>query len=134
MKENSQNAMLFAWDQLLASTEANQEDLSHLGALRARLSTRVEELRCLQSERNRLRGELQNTTQEIRQALAHCQDLASRLRSGVKGIFGIHSEKLLEFGIKPIRRRRRKLREKPRAVGRESGSTGSPASCGSESM
>jgi hypothetical protein len=134
MKENSQNEMLFAWDQLLASTEANQEDLPHLGSLRARLSTRVEELRCLQSERNLLRGELQNTTEEIRQALAHCQDLASRLRSGVKGIFGIHSERLLEFGIKPIRGRGRRLKAKPRAVCRESGSTGSPASSSSESM
>lgn len=112
MPNTSREEVLSGWDQLLAAVSANQEDLSpHVETVRARLAAGVEELRLLQSDRDRLRTEIHRMTEEIQQALATGKDLAIRIRAYVRSAYGIHSDKLLEFGVKPIQKRRRDLRK-----------------------
>ncbi|MFL6235343.1 MAG: hypothetical protein ACJ76N_19565 [Thermoanaerobaculia bacterium] len=106
MSKSSQEGTLSDWDQLLAAVEANQEDLPHVGGLRAQLAERVAGIRTLQTERDLLRMELQGTTPRLQQALAKGRDLASRLRAFVRSTYGIHSDKLIEFGIKPLGRKK----------------------------
>ncbi len=106
MSKSSQEETLSDWEQLLAAVGANQEDLPHAGTVRSQLAASVEELRLLQSDRDRLWTETQRMTQEIQQALARGRDLATRIRAYARSTYGIHSDKLLEFGARPIRRRR----------------------------
>jgi hypothetical protein len=106
MPKNSQEGMLSDWEQLLAAVGANREDLPHVETVRARLAAHVEDLRLLHSDRDRLRTETRRMTEEILQGFAEGGDLAIRLRSYVRSTYGIHSDKLLEFGIKPRGRRR----------------------------
>lgn len=106
MSKSSQEETLSDWDQLLAAVSANQEDLPHVGTVRSQLAASMEDLRVLQSNRDRLRTETQRMTQEIQQALAKGRDLATRVRAYARSTYGIHSDKLLEFGARPIQRRR----------------------------
>lgn len=107
MSKSSQEGMLSDWEQLLGAVGANREDLPHVEAVRARLAAHVEELRLLHSDRDRLWTETQRMTEEILQGLTDGRDLAIRLRAYVRSTYGIHSDKLLEFGIKPLRRAKR---------------------------
>lgn len=107
MSRNSQEGTLSGWDQLLEAVEANQEDLPHAGSLRGQLAESVAGVRTLQTERDLLRMDLQSTTPRLQQALTRGRDLASRLRAYVRSTYGIHSDKLIEFGIKPLRPRTR---------------------------
>lgn len=111
MPNTSREEVLSDWDQLLAAVSANQEDLPHVETLRARLAAGVEELRALQSDRDRLRTEIRRMTEEIQQALATGKDLAIRIRAYARSAYGIHSDKLLELGVRPIQRGRRVLRK-----------------------
>jgi hypothetical protein len=113
MPKNSQEGMLSDWEQLLGAVGANREDLPHVETVRARLAAHVEDLRLLHSDRDRLRTETRRMTEEILQGLAKGQDLAARLRAYARSTYGIHSDKLLEFGIKPIRGKKRQKGPSP---------------------
>src|SRR5947208_1538053 len=101
-KTSSQEGILSDWAQVLAAVEVHQDDLPHIEDLRVRLAAGLEDLRTLRADRDLLRMEVQRMTQEVQQALEQGRDLASRIRAGVRTIFGIHSDKLSEFGSKPI--------------------------------
>lgn len=109
-KTSSQEGILSDWAQVLAAVEAHREDLTHIEDLRAGLAASAEALQTLRSDRGRLQMEIQSMTYEIQRALDHGKDLASRLRAGVRSTFGIRSDKLSEFGIKPIRRGSQRLK------------------------
>jgi hypothetical protein len=111
---SSQEGILSDWAKILAAVEAHQEDLTHIEDLRAGLAAGVETLRTLRSDRDLLRTELQRATDEIQQALGQGKDLASRIRAGVRSTFGIHSDKLTDFGIKPIQSGKKQKGPAPR--------------------
>ncbi|HEY3568485.1 MAG TPA: hypothetical protein VGP73_11180 [Thermoanaerobaculia bacterium] len=99
--ENSQQAMLAAWDQALDALVTHQEDLASFEAYGVELAAAADNLRHLQARRNRLRDELQQTTAEVHALFACGNDLLVRLRAGVRSRYGIHDDRLRDFGIKP---------------------------------
>jgi hypothetical protein len=126
MHESSQKSMLAAWDEVLAAVAAHQADLANYEAYSAELAAVADTLRSLQARRTRLRDELQQATAEVHAILALGNDLLSRLRAGVKSRYGIHDDRLLEFGIKP-RTGRNRSRCRIYTARRETGPARNPA-------
>lgn len=113
MREKKAFAQVTAdWDQLLAAVEANRADLPEVEAFRVQLEANLEDLRAAYARRASLEAERLQATRTVKASLAQGKALASRIRIWVRGRYGIHNHKLVEFGIKPYRRRRL-AREKP---------------------
>jgi hypothetical protein len=118
--------MLAAWDQVLASLAAHQTDLANCEACGVELAAAADTLRALRDRRDRLREEMQQTTAEVQAILAQGNDLLARLRAGVRSRYGIHDDRLREFGIKP-RTGRRQSRARAYTLRRETGPARNPA-------
>ena len=124
MSSNSKRSILAAWDQVLAAAQANREDLAIVEEPRVQLEASVEDLRILRSQRARLWSETMGKTQEIQSLIDRGNNLVSRIRAGAKSRYGIHSEKLTEFGMTPVRRQR--SRDHPEAGCEETGAPWNP--------
>jgi phage terminase Nu1 subunit (DNA packaging protein) len=72
------------------------------------LEAAIENIRNLSIARNTLIADKQRVTQELKAAVAEGTTLAINIRAIVRGEVGARSEKLVEFGIAPLRRRTRK--------------------------
>jgi hypothetical protein len=108
MREKKAFAQVTAdWDQLLAAVEANRADLPEVEAFRVQLEANLEDLRAAYARRASLEAERLQATRAVSASLAHGKALASRIRIWVRGQYGRHSNKLIEFGIKPYRRQGR---------------------------
>jgi hypothetical protein len=105
MKVNSRDEMMSAWEQALAALTANQADLPHVEDQGVELAATLEELRKLRSRKALLREEMSSNTQKLNDVVARGNDLLARVRAGARGWYGRRSEKLEEFGMKPLRRR-----------------------------
>jgi hypothetical protein len=101
-----------AWEELLAGVAANQGDLPHVDVYRAQLGVEMADVKASHSRRSALQAEALKATQDLRSFLARGNDLAVRIRAGIYLQYGPRSEKLVEFGMKP-NRKRRVAREKP---------------------
>lgn len=126
MQYSSQEAMLTAWDEVLAAMAAHQTDLANYEAYGVELATAADTLRALQDRRDRLRDKVQQTTAEVHAVLAQGNDLLARLRAGVRSRYGIHDERLREFGIQP-RTGRKRSKARTYTLRQEAGSARNPA-------
>ncbi len=95
------------WEQTSTSVAANINELPHLEAPRAKLQTTLEEVRSLQIQQDLHAAAKQQVSQRLRILLTDGKKLATFLRTGIKEHFGNRSEKLVEFGFQPFRRRKR---------------------------
>ena len=100
------------WERLLAAVEENRKDLPFLEMFQAQLGKEMDCVKDLRDRKAALRAETRQVSRDLRVFLARGRDLASRIQAGARSQYGIHSEKLTEFGIRL--RRRRTVREKPR--------------------
>jgi chromosome segregation ATPase len=103
----------------VAETKRKAPDLA---ALLDELERRHERTGALEVERLRLKAEHQRVTREIREARAEGDEIAIRISNTLKGVFGIQSEALIQFGMRP----------KPRKYRRRSASRRQEAGSGSE--
>ncbi|MFL6262501.1 MAG: hypothetical protein ACJ76Y_22620 [Thermoanaerobaculia bacterium] len=90
------------------------------------LAAAADTLRTLRDRRDRLREEMQQTTAEVQAVLAQGNDLLARLRAGVRSRYGIHDDRLREFGIKPCNGRKQS-RARTYTVRQETGPARNPA-------
>ncbi|MFL6232046.1 MAG: hypothetical protein ACJ76N_02845 [Thermoanaerobaculia bacterium] len=125
MSNNSQRNILATWDKVLAATQANQEDLAIVEEPRVQLEASVKDLRTLLAERARLSSEMLRKTREMWDLIDRGNALVIRIRAGAKSRYGIHSEKLEEFGIAPVYRRK-PPRDRPAAACRKAGAPRNP--------
>jgi hypothetical protein len=112
MIKKSLPTTLALWEQLLAGVEANQEELQHVDVYRAQLDAEMKDVKAALSRRAALHAESLQTTRDLRSFAARGDEMAVRIRAGIHLQYGPRSEKLVEFGMKPTRRRRGP-REKP---------------------
>ncbi len=96
------------WGELILSSREQAAKRPDLGELLGELEQRLERTRGLEVERLRLKAEQLRVTQEIRQMRTEGDDLAIRICSLLKSVFGIQSEALLGFGMRPKPRRYRR--------------------------
>ncbi len=67
-------------------------------------------IRTLSATRNTLIADKQKVTQDLKAAVDAAQNLAIDARAVIRGEVGSRSEKLVEFGVAPLRRHSRKAK------------------------
>lgn len=103
-------------DSLLSLEQLRESIIKHLALVPgvekflAPLDEALGKIRSLSTTRNTLIADKQRVTQDLKAAVAAAQNLAIDARAIIRGEVGARSEKLVEFGIAPLRRRSRKLK------------------------
>lgn len=103
------------WKQLLATVAANKADLPALEEYRVQLETEVTGAEEESVRQATLQAEVQQSTRNLEGFRKRGQEAAVRIRSGIRSKYGLRSEKLTEFGMRP-QRRRKASKEKPPPV------------------
>ncbi|HEV2856111.1 MAG TPA: hypothetical protein VHC97_25205 [Thermoanaerobaculia bacterium] len=106
MPRNSHASVVTDFEELLTNV-ANATDLPDLSIYRAPLEKFLAEIKARGALRKVRIGVKQQETQELQELMAQGKEAASRLRSALKAHFGPKSERLLMFGIPPVRKRSR---------------------------
>jgi hypothetical protein len=106
-------------EKLLATVAANKDDLQHLESYRTQLEVEVAGAKSASIRQSTLQAEVQQTTRDLEGFLSRGADLENRLRTGIRSRYGNRSEKLTEFGMRPLRKRKTSLKEKAPQVTKE---------------
>lgn len=102
-REPKYGATLNGWERLLASMEANPEDFKTLEDYRVKLKSMLDTARQASAQQAAMDAAKQEATQSLQSLLTEGRKLATFLRGGVKQRYGDRSEKLVEFGLSPLR-------------------------------
>ncbi len=105
--ESTYKGKIESWDYLQERLTANAADLAHLEGLRKRLDDLAEQARQMAAAQAAQRAAKQSASQTLKSTVIEGERLANLLRSAVKQHYGIRSEKLAEFGMRPFRGRNR---------------------------
>lgn len=95
------------WEKLTAALSNNFADLPGLEPLRQELETLLAEVRIIAPEQAARKAAAQQSRQELTDRLTRGRLLATRLRDGVRAHYGDRTEKIVEFGLRPYRKRAR---------------------------
>lgn len=106
-------------EQLHTAITKNPDLVPSTEKYRGPLETALASIRTLLWAQKTLIADKQKVTQELRAAVQEGRNLAINVRSIAKGEVGSRSEKLVEFGIAPLRpRKKRKPPQGPDELGR----------------
>ncbi len=105
----SQDEQVQDWSGLLKTARESEADLEGVGPLIAALEESHDQAVDLRSRRNALAASAQELTPQMEDAFTAGRDAAVCLRSYIRGKVGPRSEKLLRYGIKPLRKRPRTI-------------------------
>ncbi|HEY0511196.1 MAG TPA: hypothetical protein VGH73_04795 [Thermoanaerobaculia bacterium] len=94
------------WEKLLATVAANKDDLQAIDAYRAQLEVEVAGAKAANVRQSTVQAEVQQATRDLEGFFTRGRDLATRIRTGIQSKYGLHGEKLTEFGMK-VRRKRK---------------------------
>ncbi|HWM90410.1 MAG TPA: hypothetical protein VN493_06550 [Thermoanaerobaculia bacterium] len=101
------------WDKMDAAVTANAEEVPQLEINLGKLRQKSALVRNLYVQHAALAAARQGVTQEMQQLIEEGESLVRFLREGVKAHYGKRSEKLVEFGVQPLRSRTRKKASEP---------------------
>lgn len=99
------------WDGLIGACGLNPSQLTGIEPLVEVLANFLVLARDLKLDQENLNGQRKNRTQRLDQAVQDGQEAARHVRNFIKIRLGSHSEQLTQFGITPIRTRRRRPRQ-----------------------
>lgn len=109
------------WDKTDAAMIANDAEVAHLGFKLPTLRNNSQRMRVLYARHAALAAERQAITQEMQQLIEEGDQISRMLREALKEHYGKRSEKLVEFGIEPLRtgtvKRRRRSKKSVEAAG-----------------
>ena len=105
--KHTQDDQIQDWSELLTTVREEEAELAGAGPLITALEGTHAQAVSLRSRRDALAASAQEATGQVKTAFAEGRDAAIALRSYIRGVLGPRSEKLLRYGIKPIRKRRR---------------------------
>lgn len=94
------------WERLLTAVTNNEAGLPDLSLQKASLEYILQEAKEVSTRQDASRSQLAIDSKRRREVVFEGRAAASRLRAALKGVLGGHNEKLVEFGIRPIRQRR----------------------------
>jgi hypothetical protein len=109
-KEKLEHTLL-QWERVMGAAEAIRKELPYLETYRAQLGADLEYVKALRERRLALRAEKLQVTQDLRALVARGRELASRIQSGARALYGSDSGKLEAFGVRP--RSRKRSRDRP---------------------
>jgi len=92
--------------QLLAALNSNAADFTHMEAERLELQTVIPQIITLSVEQAALNAQTQQTTKDLSEKVDRGMVLFAQLRAAVRAKYSTRSEKLTEFHLRPLTRRR----------------------------
>lgn len=101
------------WEALVAALETNAADLPHLDDARTLLKTQLEEVRTLISRQDFHTASKQQASKDLVEAVQQGSKVTTFLHAGLRHHYGHRNEKLVEFGLQPLRTVRRSTTETP---------------------
>lgn len=109
----SRDNLIHNWQTLLKAVRADTNDLPGAARYQAALErVLVRAVRSRSRRNSRVASALQ-ATRQLNADLKACQEAASSLRHFIVSVLGRRNEKLLRYGIHPLRRRGRTTRQIP---------------------
>ena len=110
-KETTYAGVLGDLQRFAAALAANRVELPHLEGSIGRLEALLGQAQQAAMQQAALVASKQDASKQLKASLIEGQRLANGLRSLLKEFYGLRSEKLAEYGLKPFRGRKRQ--EKP---------------------
>jgi hypothetical protein len=101
------------WGQMATTVDINKVDLAHLEPQRSRLAVVADSAKATKLKQEAFKAQVQQTTRDLEALMKEGRDLFARLRNGVRTQYGLKSEKLTEFGMKPLRKPQKKATPEP---------------------
>ena len=95
------------WEVLLTKVSVNKADLSFVDDYRTQLEAELNGAKETIERQTAMQAAFQNETRNLEKFLERGKALAVNIRAGVVTRYGNRSEKLIEFGMRPVRSRRR---------------------------
>ena len=106
-KSKSYKENLVDWQTLAENLAPRLTDLPHLAADQKALADLVAQAHTMQDQRDAHKASLQDLNKQRQALAAQAKRVQNRLGLGLQNAFDVDSEKLVEFGVKP---RRKKVR------------------------
>ncbi|MFL6197551.1 MAG: hypothetical protein ACJ76J_00095 [Thermoanaerobaculia bacterium] len=106
------------WEKMDTAMTANDTEVSQLGFKLPALRDKSQRMRSLYAQHAALAASRQAITQEMQQLIEQGDQIFRSLREGLKEHYGKRNEKLVEFGVEPLRtpvEKRRRQRRKQSA-------------------
>jgi len=109
-KETTYAGMLGDSRRLAASLTVNSSEVPHLEVPRIKLETLLTREEEVSKQQSALIASKQEASRQLKTLVVESRRLTNVLRVALKEHYGIRSEKLAEFGLKPFRGRNRKAK------------------------
>jgi hypothetical protein len=107
-REKTYKGVLGEWEQLNAMLAVNSADLPTLEPSRLRFADFLTKARDAAQRQAVHTAGKQESSKELKELITEGERVATMLRQGLRAHYGIRSEKLAEFGMRPFRGRKRK--------------------------
>jgi hypothetical protein len=112
-RETTVKGRLGKLQRLLARLSSNRDELQHIEPSRVRFEGLFGQMQEAADRQAFHTASKQEASQQLQTFLAEAERLATILQLAVKQHYGIRSEKLADFGLKPFRGRPRKETPEP---------------------
>jgi hypothetical protein len=117
MSTDSLSKEIGVWDALSTNVKARLPELPQLSETVQEIDGVIFEGRNLQSIQDVQRSQLRETNRRCQELRRRGRSVRNRLAAGVQSVFGVDSMILVEFGVKPrLRKKRRTLTLEERVV------------------
>ena len=94
------------WERLLLAVNNNEEGLPDLMIQKVPLEDLLQEAKDLAARQDASKAQFRVDSKRRRALVPEGRAAASRLRAALKAHFGGHSERLVQYGVAPLRARR----------------------------
>jgi CHASE3 domain sensor protein len=96
------------WEKMDAALTANADDLPQLAGSRSKLADLLEDFRQLLQQQAAFQAGKQQASQGLQSVVGNGSKLMTAIRAVLREFYGHSNEKLVEFGIQPLRTRSRR--------------------------
>jgi hypothetical protein len=110
MPNNAYSDVTTDAEQILTTTSANPVLQPIVQKHRPQIEEVLGEIKTLKTLQKTLTADKQKVTQDLQAALKRLKELLMFLRAAIRGDIGPRTEKLVEYGITPLRKRVRKAK------------------------
>ncbi len=118
------------WDKIDTAMTTNDPEVGHLGFKLPTLRTNSQRMRSLYAQHAALAAARQTITQDMQRLIDEGDQIFRMLREALKDHYGKRNEKLVEFGVEPLRIatiKRRRQSKKAKAAAEALAASPAPA-------
>lgn len=101
------------WEKLLISADERKEQLPNIEVFRQSLVGIVAEAKAIKARQDSFTADRQRASQELTDVIERGREVVGRMRQAIRSQIGLKNELLVHFGVRPLRKRVRKLKTAP---------------------